>query len=146
MLKASGALEVPENILLKQYQPNGVRKVVKWHGCSANGICRKPLLSSSDNTLALVSWARVSSRVHLYIMNSWCHLLQEADVFHGEHLALKALGWHKCWQSCPFWELQPCLHTMGWVYQLWIWYQMIPCGLVHSAHSNEVIVKCIDYK
>ena len=57
--KCSGALEMPNGMVLKQYRPNGVIKVVRWQLCSASGTCQKPLLASSLlNTLAPESWAR----------------------------------------------------------------------------------------
>ena len=60
--KCSGALEIPNGSLLKQYFPNGVMKVVRCQEVSANGICQKLLLASSLlKTAAPESWARVLS-------------------------------------------------------------------------------------
>jgi len=42
--------------------PEGVMNVVSRREYLASGICQNPLLASNfENTLALVSWARVSS-------------------------------------------------------------------------------------
>ena len=58
----SGALEMPNGSLLKQYLPNGVMNVVRYFDSSASGICQKPLFASSLlNSVAPDSCAKVSS-------------------------------------------------------------------------------------
>ena len=57
---SSGALQIPNGNLLKQYLPNGVKKVVKGLDSGSKEICQKPLFASSfENTLAPANCARV---------------------------------------------------------------------------------------
>ena len=54
--KCSGALEMPNGSLLKQYRPDGVMNVVSKRDAGEKGICQKPLFTSSLlNSLAPAS-------------------------------------------------------------------------------------------
>ena len=56
--KCSGALDMPNGSLLKQYLPKGVMKVIGSCDFLARGICQNPRLASSLlKTLTPVSWA-----------------------------------------------------------------------------------------
>jgi len=60
--KMSGAELMPNSTLLKQYDPNGVTKVVSNRDSSSRGICKNSLLASNvDNILLLPIFARLSS-------------------------------------------------------------------------------------
>ena len=59
---------MPNGSLLKQYQPKGVMKIIKFFDVAAKGICQKLLLASGLlNTTTPANWASVSSSHMLWV-------------------------------------------------------------------------------